>query len=72
MAYDVPVRCGEVLVHPGDLVFADFDGMVVVPRPLEDEALRRAADKIGKENSSRRELLKGRSLRQVHNEFGVL
>ena len=32
MAYDVPVKCGDVLVHPGELVFADFDGVVVVPR----------------------------------------
>ena len=30
MAYDVPVTCGEVLVRPGELVFADFDGIVVV------------------------------------------
>src|SRR5688500_16436441 len=28
MKYDVPIRCGEVLVHPRDLVFADFDGVV--------------------------------------------
>src|SRR6187401_235297 len=31
VAYDVPVRCGEVLVHPGELVLADYDGIVVVP-----------------------------------------
>lgn len=72
MAYDVPVRCGEVLVHPGELVFADFDGVVVVPRPIEEQVLLRAADKIGKEDASRRELLRGRSLRDVFDEFGVL
>src|SRR5512136_2518879 len=38
MAYDVPVGCGEVLVHPGELIFADFDGIVVVPREAEEEA----------------------------------
>lgn len=72
MAYDVPVRCGEVLVHPGDLVFADFDGVVVLPRKIEGEVLREAAKKVTKENSTRRELLKGRTLRDVYNEFGVL
>src|SRR4051794_5415544 len=25
MAYDVPIRCGGVLVRPGELIFADFD-----------------------------------------------
>ncbi len=72
MAYDVPVRCGEVLVNPGELIFADFDGVVVVPRAVEEEVLRLAAEKVGKENATRRELLKGRTLRDVYNEFGVL
>jgi regulator of RNase E activity RraA len=72
MAYDVPVRCGEVLVRPGELVFADFDGVVVVPRDVEDEALRLAAEKVGKENASRAGLLAGRTLRQVYDQYGVL
>ena len=72
MAYDVPVRCGDVLVNPGELVFADFDGVVVVPGEVEAEVLRLAEEKIGKENASRRELLKGRSLRDVFNEYRVL
>jgi regulator of RNase E activity RraA len=72
MAYDVPVRCGEVLVNPGELVFADFDGIVVVPRSVEEEVLRLAEAKAGKENDSRRELLKGRSLRDVYDQYRVL
>ncbi len=72
MAYDVPVQCGGVLVRPGELVFADFDGVVVVPRALEDEVLRQAAEKVGKESASRRELLAGRSLREVYQRWGVL
>jgi regulator of RNase E activity RraA len=72
MAYDVPVRCGEVLVRPGELVFADFDGVVVVPRGLEDESLRLAYEKVTKENLSRRDLLRGDSLRSVFDRYGVL
>jgi regulator of RNase E activity RraA len=72
MAYDVPVRCGDVLVNPGDLIFADFDGVVVIPKKIEEKVLELAADKVGKESASRRELLKGRSLRDVYDEFGVL
>jgi 4-hydroxy-4-methyl-2-oxoglutarate aldolase len=72
MAYDVPVKCGEVLVHPGELVFADFDGVVAVPIAVEDEVLRLAEEKVGKENASRRELLKGRTLRDVYDEYRVL
>jgi 4-hydroxy-4-methyl-2-oxoglutarate aldolase len=72
MAFDVPVRCGDVLVHPGDLVFADFDGVVVIPKRVEADVIRLSAEKVGKENASRRELLKGRTLRDVFNEFKVL
>jgi 4-hydroxy-4-methyl-2-oxoglutarate aldolase len=72
MAYDVPVRCGEVLVHPGELIFADFDGIVVIPAAVEEEALRLAAQKAGKESSSRKELLEGKTLREVYRKYGVL
>jgi regulator of RNase E activity RraA len=72
MAYDVPVRCGEVLVNTGELVFADFDGVVVIPREIEEKVLKLAAAKVSKENSSRRDLLKGKKLREVFDKHGVL
>jgi 4-hydroxy-4-methyl-2-oxoglutarate aldolase len=72
MAYDVPIRCGEVLVHPGDLVFADFDGIVVIPQRLEQEVLRMASEKVEKESLSRKELLAGKSLREVYDTYHVL
>jgi 4-hydroxy-4-methyl-2-oxoglutarate aldolase len=72
MAYDVPIRCGEVLVKPGNLIFADFDGIVVVPNEVEDEVLMKAQEKAYKENLSRKELLEGKSLREVFLKYGVL
>lgn len=72
MAYDVPVMCGDVRVQPGELVFADFDGVVVIPRQVEDEVLRLAAEKADKESLSRKEILEGRSLREVYAKYRVL
>jgi 4-hydroxy-4-methyl-2-oxoglutarate aldolase len=72
MAYDVPVRCAGVLVHPGELVIADFDGVVVVPRALEAKVLALAYEKVTKENHSRRDLLQGDTLRAVFDRYGVL
>ena len=72
MDYDVPVACGEVLVHPGELVFADFDGVVVIPKIVENDVLRLAHEKAGKENSSRQELLTGKTLKEVYATYGVL
>lgn len=39
---DAPVHCGGVLVHPGDVVYADADGVVVVPQARHDEIVARA------------------------------
>ena len=72
MQYDVPVRCGEVLVHPGELVFADFDGVVVIPRQVERQALELAAEKAGKEDATRADLMAGKTLREVFDKYKVL
>jgi regulator of RNase E activity RraA len=70
--YDIPVQCGGVTVHPGDVIFADFDGVVVVPKGVESEIFHRAKDKVENENHSRRELQNGRSLREVYNKYKSL
>jgi 4-hydroxy-4-methyl-2-oxoglutarate aldolase len=69
---DVKVACGGVLVAPGDLVFGDYDGIVVIPSAVEDEVLARAAEKVTGENRSREELLQGRLLSEVYERYGVL
>jgi len=72
MDYDVPVSCGDVLVHPGELIFADFDGIVVIPKKAEQDVLQKALEKVGKENLSRKELVSGKTLREVYDKYGVL
>ncbi len=71
-AYDVPVRCGEVIVYPGDIIYADFDGIVVVPRSLEQDLFIMAQDKVKSENLSRQELINGKSLREVYDKYKAL
>ncbi|MBC8585357.1 RraA family protein [Youxingia wuxianensis] len=70
--YDVPVRCGDVLVNPGDLVYADFDGVVVVPKEVEAKVFELAREKANKENISRKELLEGKTLAEVYAKYGAL
>jgi regulator of RNase E activity RraA len=72
VGYDKPVMCGDVLVHPGDLIFADFDGIVVVPKGLEQQVYDLAKEKVNNENLSRRELLQGLSLREVYDKYKSL
>lgn len=72
MAFDLPVRCGDVLVHPQDLLFADYDGVVVIPQAIVSEVLVLAHEKIGKENKARQDLLNGKTLREVFDTYRVL
>jgi 4-hydroxy-4-methyl-2-oxoglutarate aldolase len=71
-AYNVPAICGGVLVNPGDLVFADYDGVIVIPPEVLPDAIRLAKEKAGGENHSRRELAEGAYLRDVYRKYGVL
>lgn len=70
--YDVPVDCGGVVVSPGDLIFADYDGVIVVPTELVDKVVRLAMDKVTNENHCREELKQGAYLRDVFEKYGIL
>ncbi len=72
MAIDVVVECGGVRVAPGDLVFGDADGCVVVPRGIEDRVVAAAIEKLSGERRTMEALRAGRPLGEVFAEFGIL
>lgn len=72
VAYDVPVTIDGVEARPGDLVFGDADGVVIIPRAVEDEVLGRAWAKVAGEDTTRAALRAGRTLGDVYREHGVL
>ena len=72
VAIDVPIECAGVRVETGDLVFGDVDGVVVVPRRLEEEAIARAFAKVEGEDATRDELQKGAKLADVFARRGIL
>src|SRR6266581_399111 len=61
-----------VSVSNGDLLLADEDGVVVVPRDVEDEVIRLAFEKVSGEDVMRDILRKGANLRAVFKEHGIL
>jgi regulator of RNase E activity RraA len=72
MAVDVPVEVAGVRVAPGDLVFGDADGVVVVPRAVEDEVVAAALAKVRGENETREALARGEKLADVFRRHGIL
>ncbi len=71
-SYNVPIRIGGCVIHPGDWVFADVDGVVVIPQALADEAFARAIEKVRGENRVRDELAAGKSVRETFAKYGIL
>jgi 4-hydroxy-4-methyl-2-oxoglutarate aldolase len=69
---DVPVQIGSVVFSPGDLVFCDEDGIVVVPQEVEQEAIHMAMEKVKAENITRDEIKKGAKAGDVYKKYGVL
>ena len=72
IAHDVPIRCGGVLVQPGDYIFGDFDGVVVIPADLAPEVVRLAEEKVRAENHLRDDLRAGMRVHDAFAKHGVL
>ncbi len=70
VGYQLPVRIGEVDVNPGDIVFADIDGAVIVPRPLACDVLERAEALRGQEQQVKGWIDQGMSAREVVDRGG--
>lgn len=69
---DVAVEIGGVRIEPGDLVVADVDGVVVVPREAEQPAVSRAWEKVHAENVVREAIAAGMTAGEAFKKYGVL
>ena len=72
VARDVPIECGGQAVRPGDLIFGDIDGVLVIPAEAAAEAVRLAQEKSAGEDKVREALAKGELLSDVFARYGIL
>lgn len=70
--YNCPVEIQGVKVNPGDLVVADIDGVVVVPKGVAEEAVNKALEIAASETKTRDELKKGAGLYEVFKKYGTI
>ena len=70
VAAQVPVEVGGVVVHPGDIVVADVDGVVVVPRGKAAEVLAMAQEIDARELEQARLIIAEKSLRKGLAKYG--
>jgi 4-hydroxy-4-methyl-2-oxoglutarate aldolase len=69
---DAPIVCGGITVSPGDLIVADQDGVVAIPRAREVEVVELALAKVASEGDMRRDLQEGMTVMAAFVKYGIL
>lgn len=72
LKYRVPIEIEGCWINPGDLIFADLDGVVVIPRKHEEEVIEKALKKASAENVVRKEIEAGMSATDAFRKYGIL
>ncbi|WP_428937368.1 RraA family protein [Fontivita pretiosa] len=70
--YRCPIEVGGVWIEPGDLVFADLDGVLIVPRKVEQQVIERALTKARGEKTVRKAIEAGMSSTEAFRKYGIL
>jgi regulator of RNase E activity RraA len=70
--YRCPIELACVSIRPGDMIFGDLDGVVVIPREQEAEVVERALTKARAEKLVRRDIESGMSSTAAFEKHGVL
>ena len=67
-----PVEFGDVRVEPGDIVFGDVDGALIIPQKLEEEVFEKALKKAAGEKMVRRAIEGGMTATEAFEKYGIL
>jgi len=66
------IEIGGVAINPGDLIVADLDGVIVVPRSVEEQVIELALAKATGEKVVRKAIEAGMSSTEAFRKFGIL
>ena len=71
-AVGAEITCGGVRVADGDLVLADYDGVVIVPAAVAGEVIHLSEEKVAGENLVRQKLEEGMPVTEAFRTYGVI
>lgn len=66
------IEIGQVTIRPGDVIFGDLDGVLVIPTEVVDEVVEKALEKVATEKTVRRAIEGGMSATEAFATYGVL
>lgn len=70
--YRCPIEIENVWVNPGDLIFADLDGVLIIPQEMEKDVVVQALEKARAEKVVRRDIENGLSSTAAFAKYGIL
>jgi regulator of RNase E activity RraA len=70
--YDCQIIFGNRQVNSGQIVFADLDGIVLIPKEIEMKVIQEAAKRVKIEKKVRQELGEGKKIRDVWDKYHVM
>jgi regulator of RNase E activity RraA len=70
--FRIPIEIGGVLIRPGDILFGDIDGVVVIPAAVETDVFRLAIEKARGEKTVRKALEEGVSAATAFRTHGIM
>lgn len=70
--FRVPIEMEGVLIHDGDMVIGDIDGVCIVPRAIEEEVFARALEKARGERIVLKKIQEGMKARDAFDQFGIM
>jgi len=70
--YRIPIEFNAVRINPGDLVYGDRDGVIIIPKAVEKEAFAGAIEKARGEKLVQKALEEGMSTVDAFKKFGIM
>ncbi len=70
--FRIPIEVGQVRVRPGDIIFGDIDGVLLVPAETEDEVFTRALEKARGEKLVKKAIEEGCSAVEAFEKYGIM
>lgn len=70
--YNTPIEIEGIRIEPGDLIYGDREGVLVIPKAVEKEAVKLAHEKVHTENKVADAIRNGLSTVEAFATFGVM
>lgn len=69
--YGIPIEVGGIKIRPGDIIFGDRDGVLIIPHEIEKEIILEAIERVETENKVMATIEKGMSAVEAFDKFGI-